>query len=74
MRNNFAHQAKQAESDKFQERAAAQQQMKHWQADADSTGVRDQDALAKLPAEERGAWQQLWADVAKVLKRASEPR
>ena len=27
-------------------------------------------ALAQLPADEREAWQQLWADVAKLLKKA----
>jgi serine/threonine-protein kinase len=59
---------KQADSDKPKERAAVQQKMKHWQADADLAGVRDKDALAKLPEAERDAWRKLWNGVATVLK------
>jgi hypothetical protein len=29
----------------------------------DFAGVRDREALARLPERERQAWQQLWADV-----------
>jgi hypothetical protein len=55
-------------NDQPQERTTVQQTMKHWQTDADFAGVRDKDALAKLPAEEQEAWQKLWADVAALLK------
>jgi tetratricopeptide (TPR) repeat protein len=44
--------------------------MRQWQRDADLTGVRDKDALAKLPEAERKAWESLWADVAALEKRA----
>jgi serine/threonine-protein kinase len=54
--------------------AQVQQQMRHWQADADLAGVRDPDALAQLPEAERQQWQQLWADVTALLKRAEAPR
>jgi tetratricopeptide (TPR) repeat protein len=47
-------------------RPAVCQRMQHWQQDSDFAGVRG-DALAKLPAVERQAWQQLWADVADML-------
>ncbi len=40
-----------------------QQTLQHWQADADLAGVRDADALAKLPESEREAWRKLWTDV-----------
>jgi tetratricopeptide (TPR) repeat protein len=40
--------------------------MQHRQAATDFAGVRG-DALAKLPAAERQAWRQLWADVADML-------
>jgi serine/threonine-protein kinase len=43
--------------------------MQHWQADTDFAGVRG-EALAKLSAAERQAWQQLWMDVADLLARA----
>ena len=33
-------------------------------------GIRDAEALAKLPEAERKAWQSLWADVDALLKQA----
>jgi tetratricopeptide (TPR) repeat protein len=44
-----------------------EQTLRHWQRDRDLVGVRDPDALAKLPAAEQTAWRELWADVAKLL-------
>jgi serine/threonine protein kinase/Flp pilus assembly protein TadD len=41
--------------------------MKHWQTDADFAGVRAEQALARLPQDERQAWRKLWADVAETL-------
>jgi tetratricopeptide (TPR) repeat protein len=38
-----------------------------WQDAADLAGVRDAAALATLPADERAAWQKLWAEVAALL-------
>jgi hypothetical protein len=55
-------------------RTAVRQQMWHWQTDHDLKGVRDKAALAKLPEEERKAWQELWADVEALRKKASAPR
>ncbi len=37
--------------------------VKHWRVDANLAGVRDPDALSKLPEAERKAWQALWSDV-----------
>ena len=37
---------------------------------AELAGLRDPAALAKLPAEERQAGQQLWADVEALLRKA----
>jgi tetratricopeptide (TPR) repeat protein/serine/threonine protein kinase len=70
LRADLTHWTLQATSDKPEERNLAQQRMKHWQEDSDLTGVRDKDALAKLPAEERVAWEKLWAEVAALLKKA----
>jgi serine/threonine-protein kinase len=53
-----------------QARALVQQQMKHWQQDADLAGVRGPEALARLPEAERSAWRKLWSDVADTLARA----
>jgi tetratricopeptide (TPR) repeat protein len=44
-------------------------QLRRWQADTDFACLRG-DALARLPAAERQAWQELWADVADTLARA----
>jgi hypothetical protein len=41
-----------------------------WLEDPDFAGVRGPEALARLPAAERQAWQDLWADVADTLARA----
>ncbi len=46
--------------------------LQHWKEDPDLSGVRDADALAKLPPEERGAWRRLWADVDAALKKATK--
>jgi tetratricopeptide (TPR) repeat protein len=50
--------------------ALVRQQLQHWQQDSDLHGVRDPDALAKLPEAERQAWQKLWDEVAQTLARA----
>jgi hypothetical protein len=44
--------------------------LKHWTRDSDLSGLRDAEGLAKLPAEERAAFAQLWADVAALLEKA----
>jgi tetratricopeptide (TPR) repeat protein len=41
--------------------------LRHWRGNADLAGVRDPAALARLPEEERRAWQKLWADVEALL-------
>jgi serine/threonine-protein kinase len=46
-----------------QTNAQAQQRLRHWKADGDLAGVRAQDALARLPNEERKQWERLWSDV-----------
>jgi hypothetical protein len=48
------------------------QRLQDWQRDADLIGIRDQKAVAKLPAEERQACRHLWADVETLLKTAQE--
>jgi tetratricopeptide (TPR) repeat protein len=44
--------------------------LRHWQTDANLAGVRDQAALAKLPAAERAEWQKLWSGVADLLAKS----
>jgi hypothetical protein len=50
------------------------QMMQHWQKDSDLASVRDQNALDRMPDDERQAWRQLWEDVAALLKRVAESK
>jgi Flp pilus assembly protein TadD len=54
-------------------RIAARKRLQHSQSDPDLAGVRDKDALAHLPNEERAQWEQLWSDVEALLRRVSGP-
>jgi tetratricopeptide (TPR) repeat protein len=51
------------------DRAAAA--LHHWRDDADLLSVRHPWALVHLPADERRSWQQLWADVEALRKKAA---
>jgi serine/threonine-protein kinase len=46
--------------------------MTHWMGDSDLTGLRDPEALAKLPAEEQKAWRSLWDEVDTLRKTAAQ--
>jgi tetratricopeptide (TPR) repeat protein len=50
----------------------ARQALTHWRKDPDLAGLRDQQALAKLPQAERQAWRKLWADVDALLQRGEQ--
>jgi hypothetical protein len=56
-----------------QQRRAIAETLKHWQQDADLSGVRDKHALDSLPEGERAMWKTLWADVDRLLKKALTP-
>lgn len=43
--------------------------MRSWRQNKDLAGVREEQALAKLPLEERRSWQTLWANVATLAAR-----
>jgi hypothetical protein len=43
--------------------------MQHWRADPAIAGVRDEQALARLPEAERQQWQKLWNDAGDLLAR-----
>jgi Flp pilus assembly protein TadD len=53
-------------------RNGAYKELRSWQHDSSLAGIRDPDAVTKLPAEERQACERLWADVATLLKKAEE--
>jgi tetratricopeptide (TPR) repeat protein len=54
-------------------RSGVGQVIGRWQKNKDLAGIRDETALAKLPAEERQAFVRLWADVRNLLKKAEAP-
>jgi serine/threonine-protein kinase len=54
---------------KAADRSLVQKTLKRWQQDASLGGLRDEEALAKLPQAEREGWRQLWSDVADVLQK-----
>jgi hypothetical protein len=43
--------------------------VQHWQNNPDLAAIRDPATIAKLPAGEREACKNLWADVAELLKK-----
>jgi tetratricopeptide (TPR) repeat protein len=51
------------------DRQIARRSFRHWQRDPELETLRRPDALAALPADERRACVQLWADVASLLAR-----
>jgi hypothetical protein len=59
------------EGDAADTRANVVETLKHWQTDSDLDGVRDAEALAKLPEAEREEWGRLWAEVEELLKKVS---
>jgi tetratricopeptide (TPR) repeat protein len=71
LRDNLKHYTGQLKGSDATQRAAVEKTLKNWQEDADLASVREAKALAKLPEGERAAWQQLWADVAALLKKVS---
>jgi hypothetical protein len=74
LRADLAIRAKQAVSQKKDDRAMVVQFLKHWQKDPDLAGVRDRSALEKLPDAERAEWEKLWADVAELLKKVQDQK
>jgi hypothetical protein len=70
LRADLALYAKAVQGGKPAVKQAVRQRLAHWQSDADLASVRAEDALANLPEGERKAWQQLWADVADLLRKA----
>src|SRR5262249_2689501 len=64
--------SKLAESGPPAVRPALVRELQHWRGDPDLASVRDPNALARLPEDERQSWQRLWADVAALLKEAGK--
>jgi tetratricopeptide (TPR) repeat protein len=74
LRADLALRARQLESGKPEDRATVQQILQHWKSDRDLAGIRDKDALGKLPMEEQEACKKLWMDVDALDQKAQEKR
>jgi hypothetical protein len=42
--------------------------LRRWKAEADLTGIRDEDDLKQLPETERRAWREFWAEVEALIE------
>jgi eukaryotic-like serine/threonine-protein kinase len=67
LRADLAYWTNQATNEEPAPRELARQTLKHWQEDADLSGLRDATELAKLPADEQKACKELWTDVQALL-------
>jgi hypothetical protein len=73
LRQDLTWWGKALDNGKAQTNAQVRQRLQHCQTDGDLAGVRTQDALARLPEEERQQWEKLWSDVDVMLRRVTEP-
>jgi hypothetical protein len=74
LRADLAIYAKQLPAANALSRTMLQKQMEHWLRDDDLIALRDAAALARLAADEREAWQQLWAEVETLLRATREAK
>jgi serine/threonine protein kinase len=72
LRAELAEMTRQKTGAKAKDRAALLYLMKHSQRDRDLASIRDKEALAKLPAEEREAFTKLWGEFKALIKSADE--
>jgi tetratricopeptide (TPR) repeat protein len=70
LKDELAARAKQLAGATPSERERIGQALRQWRTAPELAGVRDTDALAKMPADESKLWRQLWANVDRVLKRS----
>jgi hypothetical protein len=56
------------ESATYLQRKDIRETLWHWQLDIELAGIRDPKPLAKLPEDERKAWESLWAEVRKTVR------
>jgi tetratricopeptide (TPR) repeat protein len=68
LRADLVARARQLQAGSSGAAAQARRALLHWQKDPDLAGLRDEGAIARLPAEERPACRKLWADVEALLK------
>ncbi|MFO0891165.1 MAG: tetratricopeptide repeat protein [Isosphaeraceae bacterium] len=68
---DLAEWSKSLDSGGPQARPGTARVLAHWKEDPDLAGIRDPEALQKLPEAERKEWQALWSEVDRLLGRAT---
>jgi tetratricopeptide (TPR) repeat protein len=61
-------------AERARDREVVHKRMNEWLQDADLAGVRDDQWLAKLPADEREKWRNLWEQVRSLRDRTAPPK
>jgi len=64
--------AKHADHKDARVREVVRKRLRQWQTDVDLAGLREPEALTKLPEAERAGWRKLWEEVEAVEKKAAE--
>lgn len=72
LRADLATYAKRLEGENSRSANLVQQRLRHWMSDPDLFGLRDPDAVTKLPVAEQEACQKLWTEVEALLQKARE--
>ncbi len=71
MATDLAYWTKQVETGQPPARALVRRKLRHWKIDPDLAGIRNPEALKRLPDDEQKAWGAFWAEVDATLKRAA---
>src|SRR5262249_34049570 len=70
LRADMAFWTQEAENGRPEAKALVNQTLRHWKADSDLAGIRDETATKALPEDERKACGALWAEVDELLTKA----
>jgi hypothetical protein len=73
LNSDLAAWAKILERNSLESRLLIRQNLQHWKGDGDLAGIRDEAALAHLPAGEQKAYRALWSRVDGLLAAAYGP-
>ncbi len=73
LRDDLAAWNRRLDSNFTKVRAEVGSTMGLWRSDFQLAGVRDPEALSRLPEAERGAWRAFWKDVVGLQARAAKP-
>jgi hypothetical protein len=73
LRAELAQQTRRLSKDPQRWREPVEKALRQWRADSRMASVRDEAALARLPAAEQEDWRRLWQEVASLERSAGQP-